>query len=307
MAEVLTIAEAKGEKRASAIFVHGLTGDPLEAWTSSAPVNALWPQWLAEDLEGLAVYSIGYDAPVSDRVRATMRPVDIASNVLNRLLVEPRFNEGEVIFIGHSLGGLVIKMMLRRAAAEAPSFIARVRKVAFLATPHSGADLAAWGDLLRVLVRPSPAALSLVRNDAILRELNEAYRNLARDREIVHLILTERRPLVYPYKTLLGVTFRKNLGMIVKPDSGDPGLASNPIPIPADHIAIAKPANRDDDIYKHIRSFIERHVERPGAKAELGGPAKGTAPETSQTTSVIGSSSPGTPESGRLCRRSTPK
>lgn len=145
MAELITIAEARGEKRASAIFVHGLTGDPLETWTSPAPESAVWPKWLAEDLEGLAVYSVGYDAPVRDSDHATMHPVDIASNVLNRLLVEPQFNEGEVIFIGHSLGGLVIKMMLRRAATEATGFIARVRKVAFMATPHSGADLAAWG------------------------------------------------------------------------------------------------------------------------------------------------------------------
>jgi pimeloyl-ACP methyl ester carboxylesterase len=273
VAEIIQLAPERGSRTANVIFVHGLTGNSLETWTSPSPENAVWPKWLAEDLEGVAVYSIGYDAPLSDRDRATMHPTDLASNVLNRLLVDSRFNEGEVI-LGHSLGGLVIKLMLRRAEAEkngraeAASFIDRVRKVAFLATPHTGADLAGWGDLLRVLVHPSPAALSLVRNDPNLRELNEGYRNLARDREIVHLILTERRPLIIRRKEL-GVTyFRKNLGMIVKPDSGDPGLSSNPIPIDADHIEIAKPANRESEIYQHIRSFVARHVERPVSHEE---------------------------------------
>ncbi len=56
--------------------------------------------------------------------------------------------------------------------------------------------------------------------------------------------------------------------MIVKPDSGDPGLSSNPIPIDADHIEIAKPANRESEIYQHIRSFVARHVERPVSHEE---------------------------------------
>jgi pimeloyl-ACP methyl ester carboxylesterase len=122
------------------------------------------------------------------------------------------------MLIGHSLGGLVVKMMLRRAQAEknrrAESFIDRVRKVAFLATPHSGADLARLADLLRVLVRPSAATISLVRNDAYLRELNERHRDLARDREIIHLILTERRPLIVRRKLLGIIYFRKNLGSL---------------------------------------------------------------------------------------------
>ncbi len=51
--------------------------------------------------------------------------------------------------------------------------------------------------------------------------------------------------------------------MIVKPDSADPGLSRDPIPIPADHIEIAKPKSRKDEIYMHIRAFIERQVKRP--------------------------------------------
>lgn len=52
-------------------------------------------------------------------------------------------------------------------------------------------------------------------------------------------------------------------GMIVKPDSSDPGLASDPIPIDSDHITIVKPANRKNGIYELVQNFILRHTERP--------------------------------------------
>jgi pimeloyl-ACP methyl ester carboxylesterase len=133
MAEVIKIAEARGEKRANAIFFHGLGGDARTTWQADKEdEGSFWPAWLAQDIEGLSIYCIGYEAPISDRDGATMHPTDLASNVLNGLLVYPRLNEGELILIGHSLGGLIIKLMLRKAQAEsyrraeAVSFIDRV-------------------------------------------------------------------------------------------------------------------------------------------------------------------------------------
>ena len=249
--DLIVLAAPRGPQNASVIFVHGLGGDPLKTWTSPPPASEVWPKWLAEDIEGLAVFSVSYDAPASNANGEAMHLTDLAISVLNHLLVEPRLEQGEVILIGHSLGGLVIKQILRKAEsekyrrAEAASFIERVRKVAFLATPHAGADLAGWRDRLRILFRPSVATNSLDRDDPYLRELNQWYRDWARDHRIDHLILTERKDV-------------HAQGMIVKPDQGDPGLSSNPIPIDADHITITKPANRNSEIYVYIRDFIGR-------------------------------------------------
>jgi tetratricopeptide (TPR) repeat protein len=127
----------------------------------------------------------------------------------------------------------------------------RAEKIAFLATPHTGAGHATWGDRLRLLVRPSAATASLVRNDPNLRDLNLWYRDWAAAREIGQLVLTETEPL-------------RILGMIVLPDSSDPGLPRfRPIPISADHLSICKPADRECDAYVHVREFIVRKVERP--------------------------------------------
>jgi tetratricopeptide (TPR) repeat protein/pimeloyl-ACP methyl ester carboxylesterase len=262
MADLFPIAEARGPKTASVIFFHGLGGDAHDTWSADPKDKAsFWPAWLAQDIEGLAVYSVGYEASVSGWNGSAMELTDRAANVLNLLLVNPDLGTGELILAGHSLGGLVIKQVLRKAAdeatdrAEASSFIERVRKVAFLATPHAGSDLAGWGDRLRVLVQPSAATRSLLRNDQHLRDLNLWYRRWARQRGIDHLILTETKT------TSL-------FGMIVKPDSSDPGLSSDPIPIDTDHIDIAKPVNRKSEVYQLVLNFIKRHTERPVSHEE---------------------------------------
>ena len=182
---------------------------------------------------------------------------DRATNVLGDLLNEPGFANGAFVLIGHSLGGLLIKQILRTCQSEAlndekaASFLRRVEKIAFLATPHAGADLAVWGDRLRILIRPSAATICLVRNDSNLRDLNLWYRGWSNHQNITHLVLTETKSLSI-------------LGMIVKPDSSDPGLAGKrPRPMDYDHGAICKPRSRTSDTYIAVRSFIELPFERP--------------------------------------------
>ena len=58
-------------------------------------------------------------------------------------------------------------------------------------------------------------------------------------------------------------------GMIVKPDSSDPGLLSDPVPIDSDHITIVKPANCESEIYELVRTFIMRHTERLVSHKEI--------------------------------------
>jgi hypothetical protein len=244
------------------LLVHGLGGHPYNTWrrgdvnTAWSADETFWPLWLERDCNSLAVYVIGYEAPVSRWRGTAMHLTDLATNILANLLPQQVLPRGPLVFIGHSLGGLVIKQLLRTAESEARydprafDLIARVGKVAFLGTPHSGAGLASLGDRLRILVRPSAATASLVRNDPNLRDLNNWYREWANDRGIAHLILTETAPTPI-------------LGMIVLPDSADPGLANvRAIPITADHKGVCKPANDKSEIYVLVRDFVSRPAER---------------------------------------------
>ena len=261
MSNLFKVADSVGEHRASAIFLHGLGGDAYRTWGGS-DAQSSWIGWLADDIKGLTVWSVGYEAPISRWRGSAMHLTDRATNILARLLAEPALREGPLILIGHSLGGLVIKQLLRTAESEArhrqdaAKLIERVEKVAFLGTPHTGSGLANWGDRLRIMVRPSAATICLVRNDPNLRDLNLWYRDWANARNIPHLVLTETKGL-------------RILGMIVKPDSSDPGLAgARPVPIDGDHLTLCKPKDRTSDIYLQVVAFIERRFERPKAPGE---------------------------------------
>lgn len=263
MADLVKVAGPDAEPSSSVLLVHGLSGHHYDTWrcgVGQKPWNddeTFWPLWLARDRQAVAVYVVGYSAPISRLRGMAMHVTDQATSILVRLLAEPALAYGPLVFVGHSLGGLLIKQLLRTADSmarhdtRAASLIDRVEKVAFLGTPHLGAGLATWADRLRILVRPSAATASLVRNDPNLRDLNNWYRDWANLRGTPHLILAEARPTII-------------LGAIVPPDSADPGLAIvRASMVNANHADICKPIDRTGEVYILLRDFITRPVQRP--------------------------------------------
>ncbi len=243
------------------VFIHGLGGDSDTTWKSkSGKSRVYWPEWLFEDVPDVCIWSIGYEAPKLSILNNGMGLMDRAQNISEMLLNEFADISGELILVGHSLGGLVIKQVLRLASdqhtrPEASKFVNSVSGVIFLGTPHTGADLSKLGNTLfgRMLLRglllsePSAATASLERNDPNLRALNTWYRDWCSGQRIRHLILTESKPY--------GI-----FGQIVKPDSADPGLAERAIPVDSHHIGISKPTSKQDEIYKHILKFTREKI-----------------------------------------------
>ena len=254
MSEISKVAAPKGDTHVNVILIHGLGGDLRKTWQCGPDAEQFWPPWLSADVDGVAVYSVGYDASVSRLHGTAMHFTDRAKNILERILADPQLMRGKLVLIGHSLGGLVIKQMLRTAESEAhhrpeaAAFVKRVKGIAFLATPHSGSELASLADKLRILVCPSVATTSLVRNDPNLRELNLWYREWVTRSNVSHLVLVETKPM-------------KIFGLVVPPDSSDPGLRGRPVPVDADHVTICKPTSREDEVYVHLRNFVRRNCK----------------------------------------------
>jgi WD40 repeat protein len=249
MSQLNEIAAPTGPPRGTAIFVHGLGGDAFATWRAKPDEEALWPRWLAQDISGVAVFSVGYRAAVSNWQGTAMPLQDRAGNVLEGLLVDLEKLRGPIVFVCHSLGGLVVKQLLREAndiqqgREEAAELLRRVRGVVFMATPHSGSELASVLDSFRTILRVSAATESLIKNDPTLRNLNTWYRDWSLRSAIRHRVFFE--------------SIASHGVITVDPGSADPGLfEAKPIAIDADHIHICKPESREDLVYKSTRDFI---------------------------------------------------
>ena len=119
MSRIVKVASWPGKPRASVVFVHGLGGHVYDTWRRAADDNTFWPVWLAQDVEGLAVYSLAYEAPVSNWLGTSMPLQDRAVNIFELLLTEPGLRTGPVVFVCHSLGGLIVKKVLLNLQQQA--------------------------------------------------------------------------------------------------------------------------------------------------------------------------------------------
>ncbi len=261
MSELQRVATAGDQSRGAVIFVHGLGGDAYGTWQSDGRTENYWPAWIGQDVPNLDVWSLSYDASPTVWFGNAMELPDRAGNIL-ALLEAERLEDTPLIFICHSLGGLVVKQLLR-ISAERPNqrlgqFLHRTQGVAFLATPNTGSDLATWADRFRTLIGTSAATQDLKTDTATLRHLNAWYRDHAPQEDIATLVFFETR-------STRGLP-------IVDASSADPGIPHVlPIAYDGDHITIAKPPCRDDLLYKQVVRFVEERLPAPSVPTPRSG------------------------------------
>lgn len=240
------------------LFVHGLDGDVRETWQSSNDVNTFWPTWLGEDFPELAVWALDYDASSLGWKGTSMPLTDRAINVLAALDANG-IGSRPVIFITHSLGGLVVKQFLRHAAGlgqpKWEDVLKNTKGLVFLSTPHSGSDIATWISYVSLLLKPNISVSEMRSHEPALRDLNLWFRTQIQNTPIPIQVY-------YEVQTTRGLT-------VVNATSADPGISGViPVPIDASHITISKPPSREALIYQRLRSFVRDcfrvYPEAPG-------------------------------------------
>jgi len=137
------------------VFAHGLHGS-RESWRASN--GAFWPDMVRTDprFAYSDVEVAEYPTPASN---GRMSSVQLADILWTRLKQDHVWEHREVVFIAHSLGGILVEEMLLRHPADA----ARVRFIVSYGTPHEGSPIA--------------RIASIYDRDPLLNDLSDASNN----------------------------------------------------------------------------------------------------------------------------------
>lgn len=250
------------------VFVHGLRGHPFGTWrtdmgSSVGGTNDIWPDvLLRKDLEARGVrarlITLGYEAGMVSWSSPwpSLSLQERARVMLDALYAANVGRDGRpVVFVTHSMGGLLVKKMLLLASdqqvvhevsGDVPSLATSTDAVVFLAVPHFGSELAngARHEAIRKLVQTHPAIQDLCADhDGRLDELNDKFKALGVD----CLSMAEAKPAPLG----LGLT-----AMVVKPRSANPGVGRFRILPGSDHMTICKAKSRDSPMYREVFHYL---------------------------------------------------
>jgi triacylglycerol esterase/lipase EstA (alpha/beta hydrolase family) len=142
MSRLISISKAEGSPAGDIVFVHGLGGDPRTTWHFDQAIS--WSAWINANRPDLNIWSLEYQASPSDWMGGSMPLSDRALNVL-ALLENRSLGHRPLVFVCHSMGGLLVKEMMRHGLAVTTKYqfiVDSTKAVIFFATPHTGATLA---------------------------------------------------------------------------------------------------------------------------------------------------------------------
>ena len=250
MSTELTLARVFGcdAPVADVIFVHGLTGDPHRTWTASDNAD-FWPKWLEQDFPHISVYTLGYPASVFAKwARAEMDLFELARNVLERF-AGIGIGQRPIIFVAHSLGGILVKIILRKSCEatdeDCLSVSDATKLVVFISTPHTGSAVA---NVLQSFPVSSHHVHLLANTTGFLDDLKEHYRTLTNTRPDLATVAYYEKHLT-------------NGVLVVSRSSADPGITNAElVPLDKNHKNICSPRDLDDILYLGIKRRIQKAV-----------------------------------------------
>ncbi|PHT51161.1 hypothetical protein CQW23_10908 [Capsicum baccatum] len=255
------------------VFIHGLRGGPFKTWrlsdnkssTKSGLVEKIdeeagregtfWPgEWLPSDFAQARLFSVKYKSNLTQWSGASL-PLQEVSAMLLEKLVAAGIGSRPVVFISHSMGGLVVKQMLYQAKAEKKDdFVKNTIGVVFYSCPHFGSKLADMPWKMGLVFRPAPTIGELRSGSPRLVELNDFMGQLHKKGklEVLSFCETKVTPIVEGYG---GWAFRME---IVPLESAYPGYGELVVLESTDHINSCKPLSRSDPSYKETLEFLHK-------------------------------------------------
>ncbi len=224
------------------VFVHGLHGDRT-SWRASN--GAYWPDLVRTDPH--FAYSdvdvAEYPSPASG---GKMSSIQLADMLWNRLRADHVWDHREVVFVAHSLGGILVEEMLLRHPQEA----AKVKFIVSYGTPHEGSTVARVASFYDK--DPLLNDLSDASDNAFLTHLEESWRGTNSVNGIHRFCAYEGKDTT-PEDGF--ARYLKPHTRVVSYFSATYGcdVTTPPQAIAEDHIHMIKPLNRASPAYDFFR------------------------------------------------------
>lgn len=174
------------------VFLHGLTGNAYNTWLHKG-TGVHWPsQLLQQDLPDVRILSFGYDADIANlRGPASLsRLSNHSENMVGDLVRKREDTNTEsrmIIFVAHSLGGLVTEHAISYSRSASEKHLHQIERrtvgIVFLGVPHSGSDSAAWAlfgtRMASVLKRANKDIVKVLEPDnEMLRVVQKGFHNV---------------------------------------------------------------------------------------------------------------------------------
>uniref|UniRef100_A0A3P9IWQ3 Protein SERAC1 n=1 Tax=Oryzias latipes TaxID=8090 RepID=A0A3P9IWQ3_ORYLA len=259
--------------KADVLFIHGILGAAFKTWRqkdsslqqeetemeSRSDYTECWPKsWLAEDCPNLRVLSVEYDSHLSDwmsKCPAENQRKSLAyrSQELLKKLKQAGVGERPVVWVAHSMGGLLVKKMLLDASEdpEMKGLLKNTRGVLFYSVPHHGTFMAEYSVNVRYLLFPSIEVRELCKDSPALSSLNESFVNIAKENDFKVMSFAESQA------TNVGPMIKI---VVVPKQSADLGIGEL-VEVNVDHLNICKPEKKDSFLYKRSLQFIQEALQ----------------------------------------------
>ena len=270
-----------GEEGIDIVFVHGLFGSRLTSYTKG---GVCWIRdLLGQDLPNARIISWGWTSALSSSDTFAGQAESLLSDI-------SRVRSGTrrpIIFIGHGLGGLLVKEALVTAAlsriygahAELGNVYPRTIGCIFLATPHTRSGKRTLGDCVAATAvlspaMPSPSLLRALRDSNQLLE-NQHSTFLLVSRDIKVVCIREKLPTtinasIDTIQDANGVELGKGTvqSMVPKDSVVYDNFNVSKDEMPTTHLDMCRFKSRDDAGYIRILSHIKKITSGP-SQAEV--------------------------------------
>lgn len=223
------------------VFVNGIFGDAISTWKNSN--GQYWPELVALDpaFGGADVYVHSFQSP---NISTAQQIDELAGRFEDVLLAEKLLDYKEIVFVVHSMGGLVTRAMMVKQ--RLPSV--KVPLIYFYATPTAGANIAGIGAVLSN--NPQLKDMLPIGDGGYVKVLREQWLKTSDTKEL-NYPATIASYCAYELKNVWGVRIVEELSATYLCNRETRAVV-------ADHIAIVKPGSATEDPYIFLKAAYLR-------------------------------------------------